>query len=97
MRKVVLAGAAAVLCVAVGACAVYFELNAKERAYHELVGLRGRTTTLLDTHRISRPEAVSLDSRLSQARTDLRDDDVGGAQAILDGVQAHLRAQARAA
>lgn len=95
--KAIALGAAAALCIGVVACAVYFEVSARQRAYHELVGLRGRTVTLLDAHRISGPQAASLESRLDQARTELRGDDVRGAQTLLDGVRAYLQVHARAA
>lgn len=97
VKSVALAAGVAALCIAVVACAVYFEVSARQRAYHELAGLRGRTVTLLHAHRISKPQAVSLESRLSQARTELSGDNVRGAQTLLDGVRAYLKAHAKAA
>lgn len=97
VKTIALAAATGVLCVAVVACAMYFEVSARKRTSHEIAGLRGRTVRLLHSHRISKPQAVSLESRLKRARTELSGDDVRGAQTLLDGVRAYLKVHARAA
>lgn len=95
-KTAVLVAVTAALCVAVVACAVYFEVSARKRTSHEIAGLRGKTVTLLHSHRISKPQAASLESRLSQARTELSGDDVRGAQKLLDGVRTYLRSHSKA-
>lgn len=77
------------------AFAFHFEFSARTRAYSELRGLRAETTTDLDRHRISPSRAAALDSQLSQARGQLEQDDVLGAQRLLDGVKAGLRSRIR--
>jgi len=97
VKAAALVAATAVLCFAVVACAVYFEVSARKRTSHEIAGLHGKTVTLLHSHRISKPQAASLESRLNEARTELSGDDVRGAQKLLDGVRAYLRSHAKAA
>jgi hypothetical protein len=97
MKTAVLTGASVVLCVGVAAFAVHFELSARTQAYHELQQLRGQARADLETHRITPTRATTLDYRLHEASLDLEEDDVRGAQKLLDGVKASLATQARSA
>ena len=97
MKIVVLIGAAVALCVGVAVFALHFELDARTQAYHELTELRGQTRTELDRHSITPGRATAEDSRLHQAGIELDEDNVRGAQRLLDGVKAALAAHARAA
>ena len=89
-------GAAGLSLVAV-AFAFHLELSARSRAYSELRGLRAETTTDLDQHRISASRAAALDGRLGQARKQIEENDVLGAQKLLDRVKADLRDGTRSA
>ncbi len=97
MKIVVLIGAAVALCVGVAVFALHFELDARTQAYHELTELRGQTRTDLDRHRITPARATAEESRLRQASIELDENDVRGAQRLLDGVKAVLAAHSRAA
>ena len=91
MKAGTLAGIAVVVAVvAVIAFAVHLELSARARVDSELRGLRTEVTTDLDQHRISASRADALDSRLGQVRQQIREDDVRGAQKLLDGLKAQL-------
>lgn len=80
------------LSVAIGALAFHFEVAARARAYAELRGLRTETTVDLDHHRISATQAAMLDSRLGDARLQIEEDDVRGAQKVLHAVKMDLSA-----
>ncbi len=97
MKIAVLTGATVVLCVGVAAFAVHFELSARTHAYHELQQLRGQARSDLKAHRITQTRASTLDYRLHEAGLDLEEDDVRGAQKLLDGVKARLAAPTRSA
>lgn len=97
MKAVVLTGAALALSVGAVAAAVHFELSARTHAYHELRGLRSETKTAVDTQRITQAKATSVDDRLHEARIELEQDDVRGAQKLLDDVKTYLAQHARAA
>ncbi len=97
MKIVVLISAAVALCVGVALFALHFELDARTQAYHELTELRGQTRTDLDQHRITPGRASAEESRLHQAGLELDEDNVRGAQQLLDGVKAALAGHSRAA
>ena len=97
MKIVVLIGAAVALCVGVALFALHFELDARTQAFHELTELRGQTRTDLDRHRITPGRASAAESRLHQAGIELDQDNVRGAQQLLDGVKATLAGHSRAA
>ena len=97
MKIVVLIGAAVALCVGVAVFALHFELDARTQAYHELTELRGQTRTDLDRHRITPGRATAEERRLHQASIELDQNNVRGAQQLLDGVKAALAAHSRAA
>ena len=97
MKVLVLTSAAVALCVGVAAFALHFELSARSEAYHEILQLRGQTHTDLDSRRITQAKAERVDGRLNQASLELEQDDVRGAQRLLDGVKAELAGRTRAA
>lgn len=97
MNAKILVIVAAGLGILAVAFAIHFELSARTRAYHELRGLRRETTTDLDHHRISPARAATLKSRLQQARLQIEEDNVRGAQKVLDGVRDDLGSGTRSA
>ncbi|MDE2337920.1 MAG: hypothetical protein KGL14_01435 [Gammaproteobacteria bacterium] len=97
MKLIVLIGATVALCVGVAAFALHFELSARTHAYTELRELSGQTQSDLLDHRITQSRASAVDGRLDQARLALKEDDVRGAQRLLDHVKATLDTRARAA
>lgn len=97
MKVAVLTAAAVLLCVGAVAFALHFELSARTDAYHELNALRGQTRTDLDARRITRTRATAVDDRLREARIELEQDDVRGAQKLLEGVRAALATHTRSA
>lgn len=86
----VVAAGSGVIAAAAIAFAVHFELSARARAYSELRGLRTETMAEVQHHRISPSQAAAIDRRLSRVRLQIEDDDVRGAQKLLDGVRAAL-------
>ena len=97
MKLIVLIGATVALCVGVAAFALHFELNARAHAYNELRELSGQAQSDLQDHRIAQSRASAVDGRLDEARLALKEDDVRGAQRLLDGVKADLAEPMRAA
>ena len=97
MKAIVLAGATVALGVGVAVFALHFELSARTHAYTELRALSGQAQTDLQAHRITGTRASALDGRLDAARMDLKEDDVRGAQKLLDHVKADLATHSRAA
>ncbi|MGC8519376.1 MAG: hypothetical protein ACP5P4_12780 [Steroidobacteraceae bacterium] len=97
MKVIVLVGATVALCVGVAAFALHFELSARTHAFAELRQLSGQTQSDLAHHRITEARASAVDGRLDQARLALKEDDVRGAQRLLDHVKATLDTRARAA
>ncbi len=97
MKIGVLTGAAALLCVGAVVFALHFELSARSDAYHELRQLRGRTVSDLGARRITRAKATAVDQSLHEARIELEEDDVRGAQKLIEGAKAELATHTRAA
>ncbi len=90
MKVGTVVGIAVGLSIAVAALAFHFEVAARSRAYTELRGLRTETTTDLDHHVINATQAAVLDNRLGEARLQIEEDDVRGAQKVLHAVKADL-------
>ena len=92
MKVGTVVGIAVGLSIAVAALAFHFEVAARSRAYAELRGLRTETTTDLDHHVINATQAAVLDNRLGEARLQIEEDDVRGAQKVLHAVKTDLGA-----
>lgn len=97
MKAGILAAAAVTATIVAIGFAVHFELSARTRVQGDLRRLRVEAAAELGRDGLTPAQAAALETRLGQARRDMDDDDVRGAQKLLDSVKLQLQRHPRSA